>query len=77
MLTNYDSVHPLRKTQRFNRCAGGKVDVPQPRLFSSYNDGMDGVDLHDWHLSKYNMAIRGKKWYWCLLTSMIDMAWRS
>ena len=74
MLTNYDSVHPLRKTQRFNRCAGGKVDVPQPRLFSTYNDGMGGVDLHDWHLSKYNIAIRGKKWYWCLLTRMIDMA---
>ena len=74
MLTNYDSVHPLRKTQRFNKSAGGKVDVSQPRLFNTYNDGMGGVDLYDWHLSKYNIAIRGKKWYWCLLTRMLDMA---
>lgn len=74
MLSNYDTVHPMRRTQRFNKSAGGKVDVPQPRLYSNYNDGMGGVDLHDWHLSKYSIAIRGKKWYWCLLTRMIDMA---
>ncbi|KAF0308538.1 PiggyBac transposable element-derived protein 2 [Amphibalanus amphitrite] len=73
MLSNYDFVHPIRMTQRFNRSTGGKVDVPQPRLLSTYNDGMGGVDIHDWHLSKYNIAIRGKKWYWCLLTRMIDM----
>ena len=74
MLSNYDSVHPMRRTQRFVKSAGGKVDVPQPRLFSSYNSGMGGVDLHDWHISKYNIGIRGKKWYWCLITRMIDMA---
>ncbi|XP_043199633.1 uncharacterized protein LOC122369180 [Amphibalanus amphitrite] len=33
---------------------------------------MGGVDLHDWNLSKYNIAIRGKK-YWCLLTRMFGM----
>ena len=73
MLSNYDSVRPTTKTQRFNKRAGGKVEVQQPRLVSTYNDGMGGVDLHDWHLSKYNISIRGKKWYGCLLTRMLDM----
>ena len=45
MLTNYDSVHPLRKTQRFNKCAGGKGDVPEPRLFNTSNVGMGGVTV--------------------------------
>lgn len=35
---------------------------------------MGGVDHHDWLLEKHSIAIRGKKWYWCLFTRMIDMA---
>ncbi|XP_045107573.1 piggyBac transposable element-derived protein 3-like [Portunus trituberculatus] len=45
----------------------------QPELINTYNKGMGGVDLHDWLIGKYGIAIRGKKWYWCLLTRMIDM----
>jgi hypothetical protein len=35
---------------------------------------MGGVDHHDWLLEKHHIAIRGKKWYWCLITRIVDMA---
>ena len=35
---------------------------------------MGGVDLHDQLLGAYAVSIRGKKWYWCFITRVLDMA---
>jgi hypothetical protein len=35
---------------------------------------MGGVDHHDWLLEKHSIAVRGEKWYWCLVTRMTDMS---
>ena len=43
-------------------------------MIKNYNKYMGGVDHHGWFLEKHRIAIRGKKWYWCLVTRMIDMA---
>lgn len=51
-----------------------RVAVPQPRAINNYNKYMGGVDHHDWLLEKHSIAVRGKKWYWCLVTRIIDMA---
>lgn len=32
------------------------------------------TNIYDWLLEKHSIAIRGKKWYWCLFTRVIDMA---
>ena len=38
------------------------------------NKYIERVDHHDWLLEKHRIAIRGEKWYCCLVTRMIDMA---
>ncbi|GFX29440.1 hypothetical protein TNCV_3998152 [Trichonephila clavipes] len=35
---------------------------------------MGGVDSHNWLLEKHTIKIREKKWYWLILTRIVDMA---
>lgn len=72
--TNYDTIAPMASVQRWSKEKKEKVSVQQPLLIRNYNKFMGGVDKHDWLLEKHAIAIRGKKWYWCLFTRMIDMA---
>ena len=41
---------------------------------------MGGVDRIDQNVLKYGIAMRGKKWYWCLISYVLDIsinnAWR-
>lgn len=45
-----------------------------PEVFSHYNKKMGGVDLHDQHCNAVLPAIRGKKWYWCLIVRLLQMS---
>ncbi|KAJ8927510.1 hypothetical protein NQ314_020007 [Rhamnusium bicolor] len=51
-----------------------QAPISQPKLINNYNKFMGGVDHHDWLLEKHSIAIKGKKWYWCLITRIVDMA---
>ncbi|KAJ8911933.1 hypothetical protein NQ315_016274, partial [Exocentrus adspersus] len=44
------------------------------RLSIIITDIWGGVGKHDWLLEKHHISARGKKWYWCLVTRVIDMA---
>ncbi|XP_039631232.1 piggyBac transposable element-derived protein 3-like [Polypterus senegalus] len=72
--TNFDTVYLLSHASRWSRTSRQKVSVPQPNAIKSYNKYMGGVDHNDWLVGKYVVSIRGKKWYWCLFTRMLDMA---
>ena len=74
VMTNYDVADPPTSVARYDRSAKKRVPVQQPRVLKAYNNGMGGVDLHDQLLGAYEVSIRGKKWYWCLITRMLDMA---
>ena len=74
LATNFDTILPLSSVSRWNVEKKEKVKVNQPHAITSYTSFMGGVDLHDWLLEKHSVAIRGKKWYFCLITRMIDMA---
>ena len=74
IMTNFDTVEPVATTRWYDRAEKSRVDVPQPKVLKVYNGGMGGVDLHDWLLGQYEVSIRGKKWYWCLITRVLDMA---
>lgn len=74
LATNYDTIQPLSEVQRWIRSSGERSDVLQPRVVANYSNYMGGVDHHDWLLEKHGIAIRGKKWYWCLFIRIIDMA---
>ena len=34
---------------------------------------MGGTDRQDQNVNKHRIAIRGKKWYWCMFTWLIDV----
>lgn len=72
--SNFDTVEPLASAQRWNKAKMARAPIPQPRIIYNYNRYMGGVDQHDWLLEKHGISIRGKKWYWCLFTRVIDMA---
>ncbi|XP_055911228.1 piggyBac transposable element-derived protein 3-like [Eupeodes corollae] len=74
MGTNYDFVHPLGKVKRWSTTEGRKTDVDIPFVFQNYNKGMGCVDQADQSVAVYRTAIRGKKWWWVLFTSMLDLA---
>ncbi|XP_045456089.1 piggyBac transposable element-derived protein 3-like [Melitaea cinxia] len=73
LLTNFDTVEPFVKTNRYSKKEKAKIAVNQPRLIHNYNKNMGGVDKHDWLISKYPIRFRGKKWYWPLVTRILDM----
>lgn len=66
--------------KKISREAKARVNISQPKVFSSYNSGMGGVDIHDQCISLYRIAVKGKKWWWVLFTYMLDMcisnAWK-
>nr|CAI5847463.1 unnamed protein product [Callosobruchus analis] len=74
MATNYDNVEPLWKVKRWCKTKKEKTDIQQPNVFQTYNRGMGGVDNNDQGVNKYRIAVRGKKWYWVLFTSMLNVA---
>ena len=71
--TNYDTIEPVKKVNRWLSDVKIKGDVPQPNVLNNYNAYMGGVDHHDWLASKYATSLRGKKWYWPLFTRVLDM----
>ena len=48
--------------------------IEQPFLVKLYNEHIGDVDTMDQNVTKYQVAIRGKKWYWCLILYMLDVA---
>ena len=72
VMANFDTVGPVSATQRYDRTEKKTVDVSQPKLLKVYNGGMGRVDLHHWMMSQYEVSIRHKKWYWCLVTRVLD-----
>lgn len=45
----------------------------QPHLINIYNSIMGGVDRSDQNISLYRISLRGKKWYFPLISHCIDM----
>ena len=79
LITNFDTVEPLRKTKRRNKAAP-LATYNLPNAFRNYNNFMGGVDLSNRFLVDYDACITGKKWYWPLFIHWISMmrtaAWR-
>ena len=74
LASNFDRIEPLATTKRWSKELKEKVSIPQRLMIKNYNKCMGGVDHHAWLLEKHRIAIRGKKWYWYLVTRMIDLA---
>lgn len=62
------------QVKRFSQKEKRNVLVPRPRLIAKYNTYMGGTDQMDQNIACYRIGIRGKKWYWPLITWMFDVA---
>lgn len=74
VLSNYLDVKPYHSVKRYEKNRKAMVNVDQPDAIFQYNKRMGGVDLFDNAISNYRIKIRGKKWYWPLITNGLDAA---
>lgn len=73
-LSNEAGVNPIHSTKRYSRKDKKIVQISQPHVISLYNRNMGGVDRSDENIAKYRISIRGKKWYFSLVSHCIDLA---
>lgn len=59
---------------RYSRKEKKRLRVDQPHLFHMYNRYMGGVDRCDQNVNLYRVGIRGKKWYFSVITYCLDLA---
>ncbi|KAI4455234.1 transposase is4 [Holotrichia oblita] len=67
-------VHPINNVKRYFQAEKKIVSVARPNLIGQYNNYMGGTDQMDQNIGKYRISIRGKKWWWCIFTWLIDAA---
>lgn len=72
--SNSTKVMPTNKVKRFSQKQKKHVLVDQPTLIKLYNENMGGVDRSDQNIGLYRISIRGKKWYFSLISHCLDMA---
>ena len=71
--TNH-GVAPLSSVKRFSRKEKKSIQVSRPSAIAKYNAAMGGTDLMDENVNRYRISIRGKKWWWCIFSWLIDVA---
>lgn len=70
--TNYDdlAMHSAGRWSGEKKC---KIQVPQPKVFHSYNKHMGGVDQMDQYVATYRTRMRQKKWWWPIFSYFLDV----
>lgn len=71
--SNSKGVYPLNMVRRYSQKEKKFVQVEQPNVVKFYNKGMGGVDRSDQNISLYRTSVRGKKWYFPLVSHCVDM----
>nr|XP_023020600.1 piggyBac transposable element-derived protein 3-like [Leptinotarsa decemlineata] len=71
--TSY-GVQPTCNVKRYSQTDKKVIEVSRPNLIGQYDNFMGGTDQMDENLGRYRISIRGKKWWWCIFTWMIDVA---
>ena len=74
LMRNHETIEPIALAKRWNRAEKKYKQITQPRLITAYNKHMGGVDKMDLSVQKHRIKIRGKKWYFPLLTNAVDVA---
>jgi len=71
--TNCHGIQPITKVKRYSQQERKYIHVDRPGVFTAYNKNMGGVDKMDEHVGNYRIGVRSKKWYWPILTWIIDV----
>lgn len=72
--SNAIGVNPLGYVKRYSQKEKKFIQVEQPQIVKYYNRCMGGVDRSDQNISLYRTGIRGKKWYYPLISHCVYMA---
>ena len=67
-----DGVSPIGQVKRYSQTQKTNIQIQRPYVIGKYNASMGGTDLMDENISRYRIGLRGKKWWWCLFTWLID-----
>ncbi|KAJ8911109.1 hypothetical protein NQ315_003371 [Exocentrus adspersus] len=65
-------LEPMGTVRRYSKAEKRMIQVTRPNVIGTYNSHMGGTDLMDENISRYRIGVRGKKWWWCLFTWMLD-----
>lgn len=63
---------PSQMASRYSRVEKKYMTVPQPYVIKQYNSKMGGVDRLDQNVNHLRVTIGGKKWYWSIVTWLLD-----
>jgi hypothetical protein len=74
MVSNNLGAEPLSTCSRYSRQNKKYMVVPQPDIIQKYNVSMGGVDRLDQNINHLRIRIGGKKWYYCIVTWLLDTA---
>lgn len=72
MISSILGDQPMRTASRYLRSAKKYTDIPQPYIVHQYNTYMGGVDRFDQNNNHTRVTIGGKKWYWSVVTWLLD-----
>ena len=73
--SNAAGVHPISEASRYSSSEKKRVQIlTNLFLIKLWNEQMGGVDRMDQNLSKNGIAMRGKKWYLCGISNMLDVS---
>lgn len=73
MISSSCGTEGVGKVKRFSQQQKMNIFVSQPKLITEYNCFMGGTDQMDQNLNCYRIGVRSKKWYWPLVTWMLDV----
>lgn len=65
---------PIGKCERWSKAEAKKNRVQIPYVVKFYNSNMGGTDRMNQNVNAYRISIKGKKWYWCIFTWLLDVA---
>ncbi|KAK9729985.1 Transposase IS4 [Popillia japonica] len=65
-------VAPVGTVKRYSVKEKRNLQVSRPYMISKYNASMGGTDVMDENIARWRISLRGKKWWWCLFTWLID-----
>ena len=67
-------VEPLGTKKRWSKTERKHIYIDTPFVVCQYNKNMGGTDRMDQTINAYPVSIRGKKWWWCLFTWLLDVS---
>lgn len=74
MMSNKYGVGDVKNVRRYSQAEKKHIMVPQPQVVSQYNKYMGGTDAMDQNIATYRIGVRSKKWYWPVVTWILDVA---